>query len=422
MKSTVERESPTRVNLTIEVPFAELEEPIADAYKRISQKVNIPGFRKGKTPRQLIDQHVGRETVLEEAINAALPNIYANAMDENSLHALSRPNLNVTDLVDGQKVVVSAQIDVRPEFELPDFAALTATVDDQPVSDEDVASQLDQLRGRFATLNPVDRAAATGDVVTIDIAATADGEPLPEYSAKSLTYQLGSNGLVPGADDELAAAKKGETKRLTFTPETGPGAGKEINLDIQVNAVAERVLPEPNDEFAALASEFDTYQELEADIRSRLELITELQLRQQGRALVLANLLEKVSVPVPEEILNREVEQAVSREPNSGQDKTALTTEIRNTLVSNMVLDRVADEMDVQVTDRDVAAWLVNQAPRFGVSAEALAKALSESGEIRVAYSDIRRSKALDHIAKQAQVTTKSGNKINMADPDNIAK
>ena len=422
MKSTVERQSPTRVNLTIEVPFTELEEPIAAAYKRISQKVNIPGFRKGKTPRQLIDQHVGRETVLEEAINAALPNIYANAMDENALHALSRPNLNVTDLVDGQKVVVSAQIDVRPDFELPNFAELTATVDDQQISDEDVAAQLDQLRGRFATLNPVDRAAATGDVVTIDIEATADGDQLPEYSAKSLTYQLGSNGLVPGADDELLDAKVGDAKRLTFTPDDGPGAGREIQLSIHVNAVAERVLPEPNDEFAALASEFDTYQELAADIRSRLELITDLQLRQQGRALVLVDLLEKVTVPVPEEILNREVEQAISRESNATPDRAALTAEIRNTLISNIVLDRVADEIDVQVTDRDVAAWLVNQAPRFGVSAEALAKALSESGEIRVAYSDIRRSKALDHIAKQAQVTTKSGTKINMAEPDSITK
>jgi trigger factor len=422
LKSTVERESPTRVNLTIEVPFNELEGPIAEAYKRISAKVNIPGFRKGKTPRQLIDQHVGRETVLEEAINAALPNIYASAMDENALHALSRPNLNVTDFVDGQKVVVSAQIDVRPDFELPDFATLTATVDDQLITDDQVAAQLEQLRGRFATLNPVERAASTGDVVTLDIQASADGEPLPEYSAKSLTYQIGSEGLVPGADEALAKANKGETKLLTFTPEAGPGAGKEIKLELQVNAVAERVLPEPNDEFAALASEFDTYQELESDIRSRLELIADMQRRSQGRALVLANLLEKVQVPVPEDILNREVEQALSRESNAQLDKQALTKEIRNTLVSNMVLDRVADEIKVQVTDRDVAAWLVSQAPRFGVSAEALAKALSESGEIRVAYSDIRRNKALEHIAKQAKVTTQSGSEINMAEPDSIAK
>ena len=414
MKSTIERESPTRVNLTIEVPFAELETQIAEAYQRISKKVNIPGFRKGKTPRQLIDQHVGRETVLEEAINAALPQIYANALDENKLHAISRPNLNVTDLVDGQKVVVAATIDVRPDFETPEFTTLSATVDDLPINDEDVDRQLEQLRNRFASLSPVDRASKSGDVLTLDIAATVDGVPADEFSAKALTYQLGTDGLVPGADEALTGATVGSQNILKFTAEQGPNAGKEIELATEVIGVKERILPAADDDFAALASEFDTYGELRDDVRKRLEFVARIQQRQQGRALVLADLLTKVEIPVPDDILAAEVERVIQRDPEREAQRDEITKEVRNTLVSNMILDKVAEQIGVAVTDTDVAAWLVNQAPRFGVSPEQLAKALSESGEVRVAYSDIRRGKALDHIAALATVVDKSGAKIDM--------
>jgi len=418
LKSTIERESPTRVNLTIEVPFAELEDQITEAYRRISKKINIPGFRKGKTPRPLIDQHVGRETVLEEAINAALPTIYANALDENKLHAISRPNLNVTDLVDGQKVTVTAAVDVRPDFEAPDFATLSATVDDVEISDSDVDSQLEQLRGRFATLNTVDRAGESGDVLTLDIKATLDEKPVEEFSAKSITYQLGSGGLVPGADDVLAGVSAGATKLLTFTAEQGPHAGKEIQLSTEVIAVKERVLPPADDDFAALASEFDSYAELRDDVRKRIDFVAKIQQRQQGRALVLADLLTKVEVPVPEDILQAEVAQIVQRDPEREAQREEITKEVNNTLVSNMVLDKVAEEIGVSVTDTDVAAWLVNQAPRFGVAPEQLAKALSESGEVRVAYSDIRRGKALDHIAQQAKVVDKSGKPVDMKEDE----
>lgn len=396
------------MNLTIEVPFAELESQIDDAYRRISTKVNIPGFRKGKTPKRLIDQHVGRETVLEEAINSALPDIYSNAMAENKLSPLARPNLNVTDLVDGEKVIVTATIDVRPDFSLPDFSSLDVAVDEIEVSDEDVQAQLTQLRSRFATLNQVERAATDGDVLVLDLSGTSEGQPVDEYSATALTYQLGTGGLVPGADEALAGASSGDVRTITFTAEQGANAGSEIVLNAVVTAVKEKILPAADDDFAGLASEFDTYAELEADVRKRLEFLADAQQRDQAKALILAALMAQVEVPVPEAILEAEIAQAMSRMPDGDSRRDEISKEIRQTLISNILLDRIADDIGASVTDQDVAAWLITQAPRFGVAPEQLAKALSESGEVRVAYSDILRGKALEHVVSLAKVNGKS--------------
>ena len=271
MKSAVETLNPTRVRLTVEVPFEELKPSLDAAYKKINQQVTVPGFRKGKIPARVIDQRFGRGAVLEEAINDALPKFYTEAVNEGELNVLGQPEVDITEFNDNEQLKFTAEVDIRPAIEIPDYSGIEVAVDAVEVSDEDVDKSVEQLRDRFASTTPVERAAADGDVVVVDLEAKVDGEVLEDGVAKGVTYTIGSGQLLDGIDEAVTGLEAGGSATFTSELKGGSAAGKEAEVKVDVTDVQARELPELDDDFAQLASEFDTLEELRADSRKRLE-------------------------------------------------------------------------------------------------------------------------------------------------------
>jgi len=308
VKSDLETLNPTRVKLTVEVPFEELKPSLDAAYRKIGSQVTIPGFRKGKVPPRVIDQRFGRATVLDEAVNEALPKFYGEALEANDVSPLGQPEVDVTSFEDGQQLTFTAEVDVRPEFDLPDYDGLEVTVDDADVSDAEVDEQLDGLRERFATLTGVDRAAADGDFVSIDLSASVAGEAVDDLTAKGLSYQVGQGSLLDGLDEAITGLAAGEKADFPTALVGGDHAGEEATVTVEVKSVKERELPPLDDDFAQTASEFDTLDELRADVRTRVEGMKGVQQGVQARDRVLEALLAKVEIPLPEGVIKAEID------------------------------------------------------------------------------------------------------------------
>ena len=304
MKSDVETLSPTRVRLSVEVPFDELEPSVDSAYKKIAAQITIPGFRKGKVPPRIIDQRVGRGAVLDEAVNEALPKAYSDAVTENELKVLGQPDVEIGEFSDGVALTFTAEVDVRPEIELPDFAIArgrrsrsprSRTPTSTPSSTSCVSASRRSSRSSAA--------AAAGDLLSLTLASTKDGEPVEELSAAGLTYEVGSESLLPGLDDAVTGLKEGEETTFTVTPETGELEGQEVEVTVTVASVRERELPELDDDFAQTVSEFDTLDELRDAVRGELEPRKKVEQLMAARDAVLAALLEAVEVPLPEGVV-----------------------------------------------------------------------------------------------------------------------
>src|SRR3954449_11687949 len=307
MKSAVETLGPTRVKLTVEVPFDELKPSMDAAYRKIGQQVRVKGFRPGKVPPRILDQYVGRAAVLEEAVNEALPRIYGEAVRENNLDILGHPEIEVTNFADGDQLAFTAEVDVRPEIELPAYEGLEVVIESAEASDERIDEQLENLRERFATLKTVERAAQTGDFVSIDLAANIDGNPIEDASASNLSYEVGSDSLVTGLDDAIVGLSAGESKDFETQLRSGDRGGEAAKASVTVKSVKEKEVPELDDDFAQTASEFDTIADLRTDIRERMSRIGRLQQGVQARDRVLEALLAKVDIPMPEHVLGDEV-------------------------------------------------------------------------------------------------------------------
>jgi trigger factor len=308
VKSAVENISPSRIKITIEMPFAELQSSLDSAYARISSQVNIPGFRKGKIPTRIIDQRVGRGVVLEEAVNDASPSGLAQAMIENKIVQLGRPEVDVTTLDEETGLIFTAELDIRPEFDLPKFDSLKVVVDDAEVTVDQVEEQLTGLRGRFGALKEVTRAAKDGDVLLVDLSGDHDGQVVEELAATAFSYELGSDDMVPGFDDAVRGAKAEEVRHFLFTPSAGQWSGKGITVEVNVKAVRERELPDADDEFAQLASEFDTIGELREDVRSRLGRVRLIEQAYQARDLTHDALMGAVKIDLPDRTIQDEIE------------------------------------------------------------------------------------------------------------------
>jgi trigger factor len=416
VKSDVETLSPTRVKLTVEVPFEELQPSMDAAYGRIAKSVNVPGFRKGKVPARIIEQRFGRGAVLEEAVNDALPKAYDEALRVNSIVPVGRPDIDVTELKDGEALSFTAEVDVRPEFDLPDYSSLTVTVASATPSDDDVNGQLDSLRGRFATLTEVDRPVADGDVLLVDISgATAEGDEVEDLAGNAMSYEVGTDGLLPGFDEAIRGAAKDEVRTFDFTPENGDWAGITLVVTATVKAVRERELPALDDAFAQLASEFDTVDELRADVRSRLERVKRLEQGAEARNRVLEVLLESIDIPLPEGVIAEEVNSHFEDGHDSGDEHRAeVEVQARESLKSQFVLDKVAETEEVSVGETELSAWLMQQAPRYGMTADAFAQALVEAGQVPMAIQDIRRAKALAVVLESATVVDDDGNTVDL--------
>ena len=420
MKSSTETLSPTRVKLTVEVPFDELTPSLEAAYAVIAKQVSIPGFRKGKVPARIIDQRVGRAAVLEEAVNDVLPKAYEDALRENSVVPLGRPDVEVTELADGQSLTFTAEVDIRPEFDLPDYTGIAVEVEDAVVSDDDVEEQLTGLRGRFASLTPVERAAADGDILLVDLLGyEADGTSVEDLSGHALSYELGTDGMLPGFDDAVRGATAGEARTFEFTPEGGEYVGRPLTVNVTVSAVRERVLPEADDDFAQLASEFDTIGELREDIRTRLGRVRVMEQGMQARAKVHEALLGLVDFPLPEGVIRQEVEDHFA-DGHAGDDehRAEVEREARDGLRSRLVLDKIAEAEEVSVGESELSAWLLQNAPRYGMSPDAFAQALVQAGQLPMAIGDIRRGKALAVVTTKARVVDASGRPVDLETVD----
>jgi trigger factor len=420
VKSSAETLSPTRVKLTVEVPFDELTPSLDAAYQAIAKQVSIPGFRKGKVPSRIIDQRVGRAAVLEEAVNDILPKAYEDALRENAIVPLGRPEVEVTELADGQSLTFTAEVDVRPEFDLPDYSGIAVEVEDAVVSDEDVEEQLTGLRGRFASLTPVERAAADGDILLVDLLGyEADGSSVEDLSGHALSYELGTDGMLPGFDDAVRGATAGETRTFEFTPEGGEFVGRPLTVNVTVSAVRERALPAADDDFAQLASEFDTIAELRDDIRTRLGRVRVLEQGMQARGKVHEALLGLVDFPLPEGVIRQEVEDHFA-DGHAGDDehRAEVEREARDGLRSRLLLDQIAEAEEISVGESELSAWLLQNAPRYGMSPDAFAQALVQAGQLPMAIGDIRRGKALAVVTSKARVVDASGRPVDLESVD----
>ena len=414
MKSVVENISPSRIKITIEMPFADLQPALDSAYARISSQVNIPGFRKGKIPNRIIDQRVGRGVVLEEAVNDAIPSGLAQAMIENKIVQIGRPEVDVTTLDEETGLIFTAELDVRPEFELPKFDSLKVVVDNAEVTIDQVEEQLTGLRGRFGALKEVTRAAKDGDVLLVDLSGDHEGQVVEELAATAFSYELGSDDMVPGFDDAVRGAKADEVRHFVFTPSAGQWSGKGITVEVGVKAVRERELPDADDQFAQLASEFDTIGELREDIRTRLGRVRLIEQAYQARDLTHDALMEAVKLDLPERTIQDEIDAHFDDGHGDEAHKTEFETNTRNGLKSRIVLDKIAEVEDLQVNDAELSQWLVQEAQRYNMAPDQFADQLVQSGQVQGAVSEVRRAKALAHVLESVNVVDKSDNKIDL--------
>jgi trigger factor len=433
VKSAVETLNPTRVKLIVEVPFEELKPSLDAAYKKIAGQINVPGFRRGKVPPQVVDQRVGRGVVLDEAVNEALPQLYFQALEENQIQALSQPDIEVVSFEDGGEFAFAAELDVRPDIEVPEYEGIQAEVQDVELTDDDVDAQLQALRERFGTLKTVERPAAVGDFVSIDLSASMDGEPIEEAQASGMSYKVGSDTMLDGLDDALTSLEAGESKTFASRLVGGELAGKEADVEVTVQSVKEQELPDLDDEFAQTASEFDTVDELTADLRSRLERGRRLEQAAEARDAVLAKLLEMTDIPVPASAVAEEVkarkdsiseqlqqvgmdfESYLEVEEQSEEEfDVDLDKRVRDTLASQFLLDELAKQKQLSVAEGELTEHLVRRAQRSGMQPDAYAEQIVQGGRIPELVSEVARAKALALVVEAAQVTDTAGRVIEL--------
>ncbi|NYD42577.1 trigger factor [Nocardioides panaciterrulae] len=433
MKSAVETLSPTRAKLTVEVPFEELRPSLDAAYKKIAQQINVPGFRRGKVPPMVIDRQVGRGAVLDQAINDVLPQKYIEALQENSLTPLAQPDIEVTKFEDNATLEFTAEVDVRPEVEIPAYDGLEAEVEDIEVSDEDVEEQVKALRERFGTLNDVEREAADGDFVVMDLQARKDGEVLEGAEVAGMSYQVGRGGMLDGLDEALTGMKAGETKTFSSQLVGGDLLGEEVEVEVTVSQVQEQELPEFDDEFAQMASEFDTAEELAADVRERLGRGKRLEQAAAARDAVLEALLEKVEIPLPETMVTDElnarrqnIEQQLmyagitmekyleDAKQTQEEFEAELERRVRDAVAAQFVLDEIAKTEDFNVSQEELSEHLVRRAQQSGQDPQEFANHMFEHNHIPDLVQEILRGKALATIVEAAVVKDASGNVVEL--------
>jgi len=434
--SSVDRLSPTRVKLTVEVSFDDLKPSMDKAYREIAKSVNIPGFRKGKVPPMVIDQRFGRGAIIQEALNEALPRFYDEAVTENALNPLAQPDVEVTKLEDGELIEFTAEVDVRPDFELPDFSTLTASVDAIEVTDEQIEAQLGALRQRFGAKSTVERPAATGDGVTIDLAATKDGESLDDATADGLEYEIGTGGMLDGLDDAVTGLSAGESADFSSTLVGGPQKGEEADIHVTVTQVQEQELPELDDQFAQMASEFDTLDELRDDVAARLADAARLDQAAKARDAVLENLLEQIEIDLPENVIASEVEARKSQiqsqldgagidldgyleETGEAEDPESFWEGVEkrsaDAMKAQLVLDKTAEETGISVDQNDLTQHIFRRAQEEGTAPQQVIAHMQEHPHHIDEYMlEIRRGKALATIVEAATVTDSNGEVVEL--------
>jgi trigger factor len=434
VKSTIEELGPTRVRMAIEVPWGDLDHAFGEVYKELGRQVRVPGFRPGKVPNRVLDQRIGRPVVLEQVVQHAIPEVYSEVVRENQVRVLGQPDIEVTRLDDNDTLAFTAEVDVAPKVELPPLEDLAVTVDDVAVTDEEIDQQVSVMRERFGMLTAVDRAAQDGDFVSIDLEAKLGDDVLEDGSTTGMSYEVGSGNLMEGLDEAVRGLSADESATFQTALLQGPNAGQSADVTVTVRSVKTKELPELDDEFASTASEFDTLEELRDDVRTRLARTKVLQQGAQARDKLVEHLLETVEVPIPENLVDREIEwrnQAMQNElQQAGMDwdsflqmsgvesQEAYDTDQRKNIEeavrTQFILDAVADAREVTVDNDDLSAQIMAQAQRNRMSPEQYAQQLQQGGNIAEFVADVRRTKTLAQLLEQTTITDASGNVVDL--------
>jgi trigger factor len=435
VKSTVETLSPTRVRLAIEVPFDELKPSLQKAYREIGSQVQVPGFRRGKIPAAVIDQRIGRGAVLNEAVQEAIPQQILAAVREHEVKTLGRPEVEISEFADGAPLKFTAEVDVRPEISLPDVSAITVTVPAVEIGDAEIDEQINGLRERFATLKTVDRPAAVGDYVQLDLRAAVDGQEVAGGSATNISHEVGSGQLLPGLDDVLVGLVAGAEATFTTQLVGGDFAGRDAEVAVTVRTVKDKQLPAVDDDFAQLASEFDTLDELRDDLRERLTKVKKVEQIYAARDEALKQLVETAAIPAPEGVVKEEVEgrkQAMTdqlerigatlEEYLASEDKTEeqidaeLTEAATEGVRIQLLLDTIADAEDIEVSDDEFGHEIVHRAQRAQMQPQQYYDQLVKSGAAAAVYGDVRRGKALASVLGRVTMKDTAGNTLSLDD------
>ena len=420
MKTTVEKLSPTRVKLVIAVPPEELKPSIDHAYSHIAGQINIPGFRKGKVPAPIIDQRVGRGEVLNHAVTDALDKVYRKAVEENNIRPLGRPEADVTGLPElkdfSGDLEVTVEVDVRPEFTLPSLDGITLTVDTVEVTDEEVETELTNLRERFGTLVTVDRPAKTGDFAQIDLIATIGGEEVD--TAKGISYEVGSGELIDGIDEALDALSAGETTTFEAQLLGGENEGEAAQITVTLTAVKERELPEADDDFAQIASQFDTIDELKADLKQQVERSKVFGQGAQARDQIVDQLLEQVEIPVPPKLVEDEVHRHLENENRLEDDahRAEVAESSEKTFRSQILLDSIVEAEGVKVSQNELTQYLIQGAAQYNMEPGEFIQVLDGNGQIPGMIAEVARNKALAVVLGKAKVVDGNGNAVDLTD------
>jgi trigger factor len=422
VKTAVEKLNPTLAKIQVDVPFEEFKPFLNKTYKELAEQIQMPGFRKGKIPNQLIEQRVGYDFVVENALNEGLNGFYQQALTENELTPLAQPEVDVQKKPEQNDreadVSVAIEVVVRPEVELPDYEGLKVEVDAAEVTPEDEQKALDELRGRFGTLINVERPAAQDDFVTLDLNALIGEEEVD--AANDLSYQVGAGTMLDGLDEAITGLSAGEDATFETTLTGGEHSGEAATVKVKVTAVKERELPEVDDEFAQLASEFDTIDELKEDLKKQA---AQSKIAEQGNAArdkVLDKLVELVEVPVPEKVVEDQIEQHFNN-PNAEADhdseehRAEVRENTERAFRNEVILDAVADKEEVGVEQSELIDYIISMSSQYGMDPNQFAQMLDSSGQAGMMVGEVRRSKALAAVLEKAEVVDTEGNAVDLS-------
>ena len=420
MKSTVEKLSPTRAKLTITVSPDELQPAITHAYGHIAEDINIPGFRKGKVPPPIIDQRVGKSAVLEHAVNEGLDGYYRSAVEEHKLRPLGRPEADIIEWPSDKdfsgELLLAIEVDVRPEIEIPSYDGIKLTVDAVEVNDDEVAEELDKLRSRFGTLITVERPAKTGDFAQIDLVAAIDGTEVD--TAAGISYEVGSGDLITGLDEALDSLSAGETTTFNSDLMGGDHEGQTAEITITVIAVKERELPAADDDFAQIASEFDTIAELLESLKTQVERSKVFGQGGQARERLIESLLASVEVPLPTAIIEDEVNRHLEGETRLEDDehRAEVTESSEKTFRQQILLDTIAEAEQVKVSQDELTQYLIQGASQYGMDPSEFVQTLNTNGQIPSMVAEVARNKALAIALGKAEVVDSNGKPVDLAE------
>lgn len=419
-KTNVEKLSPTRVKLTVDITIDDLEPYLKQAYKTISNQVSIPGFRKGHVPAPIIDQRVGRQAVVEQAVNDSLDAFFQAALAETGTQPMGRPTADVEKWLDVKdpksEIALVFEVEAKPEFKLPKYDGLKIEVDDVEVGDDAVEQELTKLRERFGTLVTVERPAKNGDFVELDLVAGIDGAEVDQ--ANGVSYEVGSGNMLAGLDDAIDTLTAGESTTFTSQLLGGEYEGQDAEVSVTITAVKERELAEADDDFAQLASEFDTIAELRESLAEQAAQAAVFAQGRQARDLFTETLIEKAAIPISEELVEDEVHRHLESEGRLEDDEHR--EEVRESagkqLALQLLLDAIVEKEEITPTQNELSQYIFQSAQQYGMDPSQFLQAIGQGGQMGVIIGEVTRNKALAVALSKAKVVDKSGKAVDLSE------